>query len=74
MRTRARQSFKRYLSLSAFVSGLTTLTIALAFKTAQKLTTVSMVLSANTTTRSPRSTPRFFKNPASALERRSISR
>ena len=54
----ARQSFRRYRSLSDLVSGLTTLTTAFALSTAQNAMTDSIVLSPNTTTRSPRSTPR----------------
>ena len=43
----------------ALVSGLTTEITAFAFSTAQKATTVSIVLSPKTTTRSPRATPRL---------------
>src|SRR6185436_15284914 len=46
MNAEARQSFSRYSNLSVLVSGLTTLTTALAFRTAQNETTHSTVLSA----------------------------
>jgi hypothetical protein len=73
MNADARQSFKRYWSLSVFVSGLTIETTAFALSTPQNDTTVSTVLSANTRTRSPRSTPRFTSAFASAFERASSS-